>query len=459
MFGIKGGGTGGGLSTIEPSVDINLNRNSDIHPVGDAHNLLAALVDNALHFKNPIEIESQSVRWRRVLDVNDRALRHMVLGLGGKMNGVPREAAFDITAASEVMAILCLSTSIEDLQNRLGRIVVGRTPKGEPVRASDLRAQGAMTALLRDALLPNLVQTREGSAAMIHGGPFGNIAHGCSSIAQTKLALAYGDEVVTEAGFGFDLGGEKFLNIKCRTGGLWPRVAVVVATLRALRHHGGAEPKSVGKPDRAALVRGLEHLERHLESLRTFGLPAVIVLNRFKDDAEDEVDELRAFAKKAGVDFAPCDAFARGGEGALEFADRVLDVLGRTDASPPQAKFSYPLDASLEAKITAVAQQVYGARDVSFMPRAREDLAQIQQLGGGALPVCMAKTHLSLSDDPTKRNRPRDFTITVREARLSAGAGFVVALTGEIVTMPGLPREPSAWRVTVGPDGTIDGVI
>jgi formate--tetrahydrofolate ligase len=336
--------------------------------------------------------------------------------------------------------------------------VVGRSPDGKIVRAGDLHAQAAMTALLRDAIMPNLVQTREGSAAFIHGGPFGNIAHGCSSIAQTKLALAYGDEVVTEAGFGFDLGGEKFLNIKCRTGGLWPRMAVVVATLRALRHHGGADAKSVSKPDRAALVRGLDHVSRHLESLQTFGLPAVVVLNKFQDDPEDEIAELRAFTRNAGVEFAACDSFARGGEGALDFADRVLDVLNRTDASPATAKFSYPLDASLEAKITAVAQQVYGARDVVFASRAKEDLAQIVALGGASLPVCMAKTHLSLSDDPTKRNRPRDFTITVREARLSAGAGFVVALTGEIVTMPGLPKEPSAWRVSVAPDGTIQGV-
>ncbi len=458
VFGIKGGGTGGGLSTIEPSVDINLNRNSDLHPVADAHNLLAALVDNAIHFKSPVEIDPLSVRWRRVLDVNDRALRDIVLGLGGKANGTPRESAVDITAASEVMAILCLSSSLEDLQTRLGRIVVARTPKGEPVRASDLRAHGAMTALLRDAMLPNLVQTREGGAAFIHGGPFGNIAHGCSSIAATRLALAYGDEVITEAGFGLDLGGEKFLNIKCRTAGLWPRATVLVATLRALRHHGGADAKSVNKPDRDALMRGFDHLGKHLESLQTFGVPAVVVVNRFADDPESEIAELRSFAKTAGVELALCDAFARGGEGALDLADRVLDVLDRTDTTPAQPKFTYALDAPIEAKISAVALQVYGARDVAFTPRARDDLKQIEALGGAGLPVCMAKTHLSLTDDPTKRGRPREFTITVREARLSAGAGFVVALTGEIMTMPGLPREPSAWKISVSPDGTINGV-
>lgn len=459
VFGVKGGGTGGGKASLEPAADINLHFTGDIHAVTSAHNLLAALVDNAIYFRDPLEIDVRTVRWRRAMDMNDRFLRNVVLGLGGKAHGVPREAAFDITAASEVMAILCLSSGLKDLEARCARIVVGSTPGGTPVRAGDVFAAPSMAALLKDALMPNLVQTREGGPAIVHGGPFGNIAHGCNSLLATRLALSYGDEVVTEAGFGFDLGGEKFLDIKCRAAGLWPRGVVLVATLRALKMHGGAPLARVADPDSAALRRGFEHLEKHLESIADYGLPAVVSVNRFPADTDAELDELRAFCRARGVEMAVCEGFARGGEGSLELADTVLAMLDRTDAHPPEQRFAYDLGASIEDKVRAVARKVYGADDAEFTPRARKDIEDIRALGGAELPVCIAKTHLSLSDDPAKIGRPRGFTVTVREVRLSAGAGFVVPLTGDILTMPGLPREPAARKVTVHDDGRVTGLM
>ncbi|RYZ36404.1 MAG: formate--tetrahydrofolate ligase, partial [Myxococcaceae bacterium] len=408
---------------------------------------------------HPVVLEGTKVRWRRAMDMNDRFLRNVIVGLGGKAHGVPRETSFDITAASEVMAILALSENLQDLEARLGRIVVGQAPDGSPVRAKDVNAAASMVALLKDALMPNLAQTREGGPAIVHAGPFGNIAHGCSSVVGTRLALAYADEVVTEAGFGFDLGAEKFLDIKCRGAGVWPRGVMLVVTLRALKHHGGASAAQVAEPDREALLRGFNHLEKHLESVTAFGLPAVLCVNRFPQDTQSELDELRAFAKTRGVGIAVCDGFTKGGEGALELADTVLAMLDATDASPPKPRFLYELDQTPEEKIRAIARTVYGADDVAFTPGARKDLDTARALGGAGLPVCMAKTHLSLSDDPTKTGRPQGFTLTVREVRLSAGAGFLVALTGELLTMPGLPREPAARRVVVHPDGRITGLM
>ncbi len=459
VFGVKGGGTGGGQASLEPAADINLHFTGDLHAITTAHNLLAALVDNAVFFKSPVALESTRVRWRRAMDMNDRFLRHVIVGLGGKAHGVPRESAFDITAASEVMAILALAENLQDLEARLGRIVVGHTPEGTPVRAADLHAAPSMVALLKDALMPNLVQTREGGPALVHAGPFGNIAHGCNSVLATRMALAHGDEVITEAGFGFDLGAEKFLHIKCRASGLWPRGVVLVVTLRALKHHGGAPAERVAEPDPEALRRGFEHLEKHLESVALFGLPALVCVNRFPQDSEAELEELRAFTRARGVEAAVCDGFARGGEGAVELADRVLEMLDRTDAAPPRPRFLYELEQPPEEKVLAIARALYGAQEVDFTPSARKDLATLRELGGATLPVCMAKTHLSLSDDPARLGRPRDFTLTVREVRLSAGAGFLVALTGDILTMPGLPREPAARRVVVHEDGRITGLM
>ncbi|CAM3743385.1 formate--tetrahydrofolate ligase [Corallococcus sp. ZKHCc1 1396] len=459
VFGVKGGGTGGGVASLEPAADINLHFTGDLHAITSAHNLLSALVDNAVYYGHPVVLEGTKVRWRRAMDMNDRFLRNVIVGLGGKAHGVPRETSFDITAASEVMAILALSEDLKDLEARLGRIVVGQAPDGTPVRASDVNAAASMVALLKDALMPNLAQTREGGPALVHAGPFGNIAHGCSSVVGTRMALAYADEVVTEAGFGFDLGAEKFLDIKCRGAGVWPRGVMLVVTLRALKHHGGASPAQVAEPDREALLRGFNHLEKHLESVAAFGLPAVLCVNRFPQDTQAELDELRAFAKARGVGIAVCDGFTKGGEGSLELADTVLAMLDATDAAPPKPRFLYELDQSPEEKIRAIARTVYGADDVAFTSGARKDLETARALGGAGLPVCMAKTHLSLSDDPTKTGRPQGFTLTVREVRLSAGAGFLVALTGELLTMPGLPREPAARRVTIHPDGRITGLM
>ncbi|MBM4379978.1 MAG: formate--tetrahydrofolate ligase [Deltaproteobacteria bacterium] len=459
VFGVKGGGTGGGQAMLEPAADINLHFTGDIHAVTAAHNLLAALVDNALHFGTPVALDGRTVTWPRVMDMNDRSLRRVVLGLGGKADGVPRESRFDITAASEVMAILGLSSSLADLQRRCARIVVGRGPDGRPVRAGDLHAEAAMTALLRDALMPNLVQTREGGPALVHGGPFANIAYGCSTIVGTRLGLSYAQEVVTEGGFGFDLGGEKFLDLKCRTAGTWPRAVVLVATLRALKFHGGVPLKAVGEPDMAGLQRGFDHLGKHLETVAAYGLPAVVAVNRFPTDREEELEALRGYARGRGVALAVHEGFSRGGEGALELADAVLEVLGGTNAAPPAPKFLYPLESTAEEKLNAIARTAYGADGVVFTAQARKQLEDIVQVGEGKLPVCVAKTHLSLTDDPARIGRPSGFNVTVREVRLSAGAGYIVCLTGELMTMPGLPKEPASHRVVVHPDGRITGLM
>ncbi len=459
VFGVKGGGTGGGQAMLEPAADINLHFTGDLHAITSAHNLLAALVDNALSFRTPVDVDARRVRWRRCMDMNDRSLRNVIVGLGGTANGVPRETHFDITAASEVMAVLALSESLEDLERRLARLVVAQHPDGSPVRAAELHAPASMVALLKDALMPNLVQTREGGPAFVHCGPFGNIAHGCNSVLATRMALDYADVVVTEAGFGFDLGAEKFLDIKCRQSGLWPRGVVLVATLRALKYHGGAPLSAVAEPDPKALQAGFEHLEKHLESVAAFGLPVVIGINRFPQDTDEELALLRAWAAERGVRVGLSDGFARGGEGALELADAVMALVRETEAAPPQPRFLYALEDAPEEKIRKVARAVYGASDVHFTPHAKKDLEAAVAMGGAELPVCMAKTHLSLTDHPSRIGRPRGFDITVREVRLSAGAGFLVCLTGELLTMPGLPKEPAAKRVVVHPDGRITGLM
>jgi formate--tetrahydrofolate ligase len=463
VFGVKGGGTGGGRATLVPADDINLHFTGDLHAITTAHNLLSAMIDNACHFGTKLgdkgELDPRLVTWGRALDMNDRALRNVIVGLGRKIDGVPRQERFDITAASEVMAILALSQSPEDLEARLARIVVGSTSSGAPITAGDVGAAGAMTALLRDALKPNLVQTAEGGPALVHAGPFGNIAHGCNSVLATRLGTLLGDYVITEAGFGFDLGGEKFLDIKCREMGIWPRVLVLVATLRAIKMHGGAAVKVAGEPNQGALERGLSHLEKHLETSAFFGLPAVVAINVFPNDTAEELALVDKTLAQRGVRALRCEGFARGGEGAMELAEAVAELADGTDSAPPKAKYVYELDDPLREKVRKVATTVYGAKDVVFTGTSDRDIKRIEDLGYKRVPICMAKTQLSLTDDPTIPGRPRDFTITVREVRLSAGAGFAVPLTGDMMTMPGLPREPAALKVKLLPNGRIRGLM
>lgn len=463
VFGVKGGGTGGGKATLVPADDINLHFTGDIHAITTAHNLLSAMVDNACHFNLSFgdkgSIDPRTVTWGRAMDMNDRALRNVVLGLGRKADGVPRQDRFDITAASEVMAIVALAEGPEDLEARLGRIVIGSSTTGAPITAADLGAAPAMTALLRDALQPNLVQTAEGGPALVHAGPFGNIAHGCSSKISTRLGLSLADYVVTEAGFGFDLGGEKFLDIKCRSMGVFPRVLVLVATLRALKMHGGIPAKLAGEPNAKALEQGLDHIDKHLESAKFYGLPVVVCVNVFPTDALDELELVEKALGARGVRAVRCEGFARGGEGSDEFAKVVSELADATDGAPPQGRFTYDLDEPYRTKIEKIARTIYGAESVSLSPAAEKELARIEKMGYGNLPVCMAKTQYSLTDDPAITGRPTNFSITVREVRLSAGAGFVVALTGDMMTMPGLPREPAALKVKLLPNGRIRGLM
>ncbi|MBK6520121.1 MAG: formate--tetrahydrofolate ligase [Polyangiaceae bacterium] len=462
VFGVKGGGTGGGRASLHPADDINLHFTGDIHAITSANNLLSAMIDNALHFGGTFgdagRLDARRITWARALDMNDRALRNVVVGLGERTDGVPRQERFDITAASEVMAILALAKDQADLEARLARVVVGATESSRPVTAEDLGASSAMAALLRDAIYPNLVQTNEGGPALVHAGPFANIAHGCSSILATRLASHFSDYVITEAGFGFDLGGEKFLDIKCRALGAWPRMLVLVATLRALKFHGGVPAKETAKPAPAALEAGLEHLEHHVSSARARGLPVVVVLNRFPTDTDEEIASVQRALDRSGVRAVACDAFARGGEGALDLARAVAEEVERTDASPPAPRFTYELDDPLPTKIEKVAKAFYGADGVVLTNKAQKDIERIGARGA-SLPVCMAKTQLSLTDDPERQGRPKGFTVTVREARLAAGAGFVVALTGDLMTMPGLPKEPAAKNVRVDAGGRIRGLM
>jgi formate--tetrahydrofolate ligase len=453
IFGMKGGGTGGGGCTLEPSTRINMHFTGDIHAVGSAHNLLAALVDNDIHFHGGLDLEQRQIFWRRVLDVNDRALRNTVIGLGGRANGVPREASFDITAASEVMAILSLAEDIPDLKDRLARILVGFDRDGDPVTAGKLQAAGAMAALLQDAFLPNLVQSAEGVPAFVHGGPFGNIAHGCNSVIATRTAAALADYVVTEAGFGFDLGAEKFFDIKCRSSGLWPHAVVLVVTVRALRIHGCGDGDN--RQGLEEIGRGMLHLEHHVESVRAFGFEPVIAINRFAGDREDELQAIERECADRGLKVARFDGFSKGGEGALELA-RV--IAGVADQPAPPVRYLYQLEQSPEEKIGAVARTIYGASEVAFSRVAQKELEQVRCLGFDNLPICIAKTHLSLSDNPSRVGHPEDFVLPVGSVRIAAGAGYLLALAGDIVTMPGLPRTPAAYAIDLTDEGEVTGV-
>ena len=455
VFGVKGGGCGGGRSQVLPMEDINLHFTGDIHAVTAAHNLLAAMLDAAL-FHGTLDADVRQIRWRRALDMNDRALRQTVIGLGGRTMGVPREDGFDITAASEVMAILALTSGPRDLIERLSRIVVGFTRGGTPVTAADVRAPEAMAVILRDALKPNLAQTVEGVPALVHGGPFANIAHGCNSILATRLALGHADYVITEAGFGFDLGGEKFLNVKCRTAGVWPAAVVLVATVKALKMHGGTPVAEVTRPDPTIIKQGMENLAQHVESIGAFGLRPIVAVNRFATDTEDELQMVVEESRALGVEATVIDVFGHGGEGGLSLAEAVINACAQPAPAP---QMLYPSDMPIDDKIRTVARQVYGAADVSLAPRARTDLKRINDLGYGELPVCMAKTQMSLSDDPQRYGRPRDFVLNVREIRLSAGAGFCVPLTGDLLTMPGLGAEPAAVGMRLDAQGKISGMF
>ncbi len=456
VFGIKGGAAGGGYAQVVPMEDINLHFTGDLHAITSAHMLLSAMLDAHIHHGNDSGIDVRRITWPRSVDMNDRALRNMVIGLGGAAHGVPRQDGFVITAASEVMAIFCLSRDLEDLTERLASIVVGYTAAGEPVWARDLQAAGAMTVLLRNALAPNLVQTLEGGPAFVHGGPFGNIAHGCNSIIATRTALGLGDVVVTEAGFGSDLGAEKFFNIKCRVGGLDPKAAVIVATTRALRHHGGAAKEDLAKADPAAVEHGMANLEQHIENVQQHGVPPVVSLNVFDGDSDEEHKIILDRCAELGVPCVKTEIWAKGGAGGLELADAVMETLSKGEAA---YRPLYSLDARIKDKVETIATHVYGADGVSYTPAAEKQLGQLESLGFGRLPICMAKTQYSLSDDPAKSGRPEGFQITVRELKVSAGAGFVVVFTGDIMTMPGLGKKPAAVNMRVNDKGKIEGLF
>jgi formate--tetrahydrofolate ligase len=456
VFGVKGGAAGGGYAQVVPMDEINLHFTGDFHAITSAHNLLSAMVDNHLHHGNALAIDTRRITWPRTIDMNDRALRHIVVGLGGLNGGPTREDRFVIVPGSEIMAILCLATDLSDLETRLGRIIVALTRDRKPVTAADLRASGAMTLLLRDAILPNLVQTLEGGPALVHGGPFGNIAHGCNSLMATKLGLCLGDIVLTEAGFGADLGGEKFLNIKCRLGGLNPEAAVIVATVRALKMHGGVKKDALGTPDLPAVTRGLANLEGHVRNMQKFGLPVIVALNRFVSDTEEEQEAVLGAAKAWGVRAALSDVWARGGEGGEAVAREILAALDHD-----KAKFAPLYDTALpiKKKIELIATEIYGAAGVDYQAAAERSIAQCEAMGMGKTPVCMAKTQYSFSDDPGRLGRPTGFRLTIRDVYASAGAGFVVALAGDIMTMPGLSKTPAAEAIRVHADGRIEGLF
>ncbi|WP_312421634.1 formate--tetrahydrofolate ligase [Anaerospora hongkongensis] len=455
-MGVKGGAAGGGYAQVVPMEDINLHFTGDMHAVSSAHNLLSAMLDNHIQQSNALRIDPRRIVWRRVVDMNDRALRNIIIGLGGKAHGVPREDGYDITVASEVMAILCLAADLEDLKERLARIVVAYTYDNEPVTVGMLKAQGAMAALLKEAIKPNLVQTLEHVPAFIHGGPFANIAHGCNSVMATKLALKLSDYVVTEAGFGADLGAEKFFDIKCRYAGLRPQAAVIVATVRALKMHGGVPKTALTIPDVQAVIQGAANLEKHIENISKFGVPAVVAVNVFPTDTDEELAAVKTICQQAGVPVAISNVWAEGGQGGLELAQAVLEL-----ADSGSARFApiYSLDIPLADKVRTIAGEVYGAKGVVFTKEAEKTMAELERMGYGHLPICMAKTQYSFSDDANLLGRPQDFVITVRQARVSAGAGFVVMLTGDIMTMPGLPKFPAAEKIDVDKNGRITGLF
>ena len=456
VFGVKGGAAGGGYAQVVPMEDINLHFTGDFHAIGAANNLLAAMLDNHIYQGNKLGIDPRRITWRRCVDMNDRQLRFVVDGLGGRVNGTPREDGYDITVASEVMAVLCLASDINDLKARLGRIIVGYTYDEKPVTAHDLHAEGAMAALLKDALKPNLVQTLEHTPAFVHGGPFANIAHGCNSVTATKIARRLADYTITEAGFGADLGAEKFLDIKCRMAGLKPNCVVIVATARALKYNGGVPKAETSNENLEALKKGLPNLLKHVSNItNVYKLPCVVAINRFPFDTEAELNLIRDECKKLGVNVALSEVWGKGGEGGIELAEEVV----RLCEQPNDFTFSYDLDMSIKEKIEAIVTKIYGGKDVNFTANAEKQIKQLTDLGYDKMPICMAKTQYSLSDDPTKLGAPEGFTVTVRNIKVSAGAGFLVALTGEIMTMPGLPKVPAAERIDVDETGKISGLF
>ena len=455
-FGIKGGAAGGGYAQVVPMEDINLHFTGDFHAITSAHNLCSAVLDNHLAHGNALGIDPARIVWKRVMDMNDRALRHIVVGLGGSANGVCHEGGFDITVASEVMAVFCLSQSVQELRERLGRIVVAYTRDKKPVTAADLKVNGAMTVLLRDALKPNLVQTLEGTPAFVHGGPFANIAHGCNSVVATKLAMRLSDYTVTEAGFGADLGAEKFLDIKCRVSGLRPSAVVIVATVRALKMHGGVEKADLKTPNPAAVEKGMANLEKHIENIKGFGLPVVVAINAFTADTDEEIAVVVKGCARLGVQAVRATHWADGGAGAVELARRVAEL---TSQPAGELKFTYPDEMGLLDKVRAIATRIYGADDIVADARIQGKIRDLEKAGYGKLPICMAKTQYSLSTDPTLRGRPTGFKVPIREVNVSAGAGFVVVLTGDIMTMPGLPKVPAAEMIDINADGEVVGLF
>ncbi len=456
VFGIKGGAAGGGYAQVIPMEDINLHFTGDMHAITAANNLLCAIIDNHIQQGNELRIDPRRILFKRCLDMNDRALRNVVIGLGGKVNGVPREDGFMITVASEIMAILCLSSGIKDLKERLGSILTAYTYDGTPVYARDLNAVGSMAALLKDAIKPNLVQTLENTPALMHGGPFANIAHGCNSVTATRLALKLGDYCITEAGFGADLGAEKFLDIKCRCAGLKPSCVVIVATIRALKYNGGVPKAELSKENTDALKKGIVNLETHIENMRKYGLPVVVAINRFATDTEAEIETIEAFCREKDVPVSLTEVFAHGGEGGKELAEKVVKTIETKEA---HFKPIYDEKLSIKEKLNVLAKEIYRAGDVVFTSNAEKAISEIEKLGKDKLPICVAKTQYSLSDDPQKLGSPKGFTLTVRDVRLSAGAGFIVALTGDIMTMPGLPKQPAAYKIDVDDDGNVSGLF
>ncbi|TDT50306.1 formate--tetrahydrofolate ligase [Fonticella tunisiensis] len=456
VFGVKGGAAGGGYSQVVPMEDINLHFTGDMHAITSAHNLLSAAIDNHIHQGNALRIDLRRILWKRVMDMNDRALRNIIVGLGGKINGFPREDGFMITVASEIMAILCLSKDLMDLKERIGRIVVAYDLDGNPVYCRDLKVQGAMAMLLKDAIKPNLVQTLENIPAIVHGGPFANIAHGCNSILATKLGLKLGDYLVTEAGFGADLGAEKFMDIKCRYGELKPDCVVIVATVRALKHHGGTPKDRLSEENLEALSKGFENLEKQVENIRSFGVPAVVAINRFITDTDNEVKLIEDRCRKIGVEVSLCEVWEKGGEGGVDLAEKVANII---ETQPSNFKVLYNLNLTIKEKIHKIVTSIYGGEGVLYTKAAEGQIKELEKFGLDKLPICMAKTQYSLSDDPTLLGRPSGFKVTVREVKIANGAGFIVVLTGDIMTMPGLPRIPAAEKMDIDENGMITGLF
>lgn len=454
-FGMKGGAAGGGYAQVVPMEDINLHFTGDFHAITSAHNLLAAVIDNHIQQGNALDLDVRRITWKRVVDLNDRALRNIICGLGGKAHGVPRETGFDITVASEMMAILCLTSDLEDMKKRLGNIIIGYTRSGRPVRVEELNVTGALTLLFKDAIKPNLVQTLEGTPALIHGGPFANIAHGCNSVMATKYALKMADYTVTEAGFGADLGAEKFLDIKCRFTGFKPDAVVIVATIRALKMHGGLTKTELATENIEALKKGMTNLAKHIENIQKFGLPIVVAINAFPTDTENELQELKALCESMGASVSISEAWAKGGEGAIDLAQKVIEATEK----PSNFQYMYDVNDSIKDKINAIATKIYGADGVNYTPAVEKTIAEFEAEGLDKMPICMAKTQYSLSDDQFKLGAPTGFKITVRELRISAGAGFIVALTGNILTMPGLPKKPAAENMDIDINGKITGLF